>query len=83
MNVSLAKKQEEYIAKMIADGDYQNASELVRDALRVHQIYREKLISDLHKEIRKGMEGPFTETSAEAIVAEEISTYNKRGRKTS
>lgn len=82
MNVSLTKKQEEYIAAMIAGGDYQNASELVRDALRMHQIYREKMFADLREEIRKGIEGPFIEASAEAIVAEEISTYTKRDRKT-
>ena len=82
MNVSLTKKQEEYITAMIADGDYQNASELVRDALRLHQIYRQKMMTDLREEIRKGMESAFIETSAEAIVAEEISKYKKRERKT-
>jgi antitoxin ParD1/3/4 len=57
MNVSLTKKQEEYISSQIAGGDYQNASELVRDALRLHQIYREKVIADLRKEIQKGLQG--------------------------
>ena len=47
MNVSLTKKQEDYIAEQIASGDFQNASELVRDALRLHEIYRHKVIEDL------------------------------------
>ncbi len=77
MNVSLTKKQEEYIAKQIASGDYQNASELVRDALRMHQIYREKLIADLKKEIQKGLEGPWHEESALKIAAEAMAEYKK------
>ena len=54
MNISFTKKQEEYIASQIADGDYQNASEVVRDALRLHQIYRNRIIDELRAEIAKG-----------------------------
>lgn len=57
MNVSLTKKQEEYISEQVASGEYQNNSELIRDALRLHKIYREKLIQDLRKEIKLGWEG--------------------------
>ena len=44
MNVSLTKKQEDYISEQIASGDYQNASELVRDALRLHELYRDRYL---------------------------------------
>lgn len=54
MNISFTKKQEEYISSQIADGDYQNASEVVRDALRLHQIYRNRIIDELRAEIAKG-----------------------------
>lgn len=57
MNVSLTKKQEEYISEQVASGEYQNNSELIRDALRLHKIYREKVIQDLRKEIELGWEG--------------------------
>ena len=72
MNVSLTKKQEEYIAREIASGDFQNASELVRDALRLHQVYRQKVIEDLRQEIQKGLEGPWHETSASAIARNKL-----------
>lgn len=81
MNVSLTKKQEAYIASQIASGDYQNASELVRDALRMHQIYREKMIADLKHEIELGLQGPFIETTVGEIVAEYSAKY-KSGKKT-
>ncbi|WP_055442437.1 type II toxin-antitoxin system ParD family antitoxin [Lacinutrix himadriensis] len=55
MNISLTKKQEKYIASEIASGDFQNASELVRDALRLHEVYRHKVIADLRAEIEKGI----------------------------
>ncbi len=81
MNVSLTKKQEAYIASQIESGDYQNASELVRDALRMHQIYREKVIVDLRREIEKGLEGPWHEQSTLDIAAEAMAEYKKNARK--
>ena len=54
MNVSFTKKQEEYISNQVATGDYQNNSEVIRDALRLHGIYREKVINDLKESIEKG-----------------------------
>lgn len=54
MNVSFTKRQKEYIAKQVSTGEYQNNSEVVRDALRLHEIYRNKVIEDLRSEIEKG-----------------------------
>jgi len=77
MNVSLTKKQEDYIAKQIKLGDFQNASELVRDALRLHQIYRHKVISDLRVEIEKGWSGVTSKRTVQDIID------SKQKRKTS
>ena len=68
MNVSLTNKQESYIASQIAAGDYQNASELVRDALRLHQLYRDKVIQDLKIEIEKGWNAPSSNRSVQDII---------------
>ena len=68
MNVSLTKKQEDYIANQITSGDYQNASELVRDALRLHQIYRHKVINDLRIEIEKGWSGATSKRTVKDII---------------
>lgn len=57
MNISLTKKQESYIASQLESGDFQNASELVRDALRLHEVYRHRVINDLKAEIEKGWSG--------------------------
>ncbi len=54
MNISFTDKQAGYIAAQVEAGDYQNASEVVRDALRLHQIYRNKIIEDLRTEVAKG-----------------------------
>lgn len=69
MNVSLTKKQEGYIADQIESGDYQNASELVRDALRLHQVYRERLIQELKVEIEKGRKSGISERTIKDIVS--------------
>ena len=58
MNVSLTEKQKEYITSQIMLGDYQNASELVRDALRLHQLYRNKVLDELRAEVAKGWNAP-------------------------
>lgn len=68
MNISFTKKQEEYIAKQVASGEYQNNSEVIRDALRLHSIYREKVIQDLRKEIELGWDGPESSMSMDQII---------------
>lgn len=72
MNVSITEKQREYIDTQLAGGDYQNASELVRDALRLHQSYRHKILEDLRMEIAKGWSGELSERSAKDIVQSKL-----------
>ncbi|WP_179009096.1 type II toxin-antitoxin system ParD family antitoxin [Winogradskyella forsetii] len=68
MNISLTKKQEAYIAEQLKSGDFQNASELVRDALRLHEVYRHRIIEDLRAEIEKGWSGPTSNRSVSDII---------------
>lgn len=68
MNVSLTKKQKEYIANQIESGDFQNASELVRDALRLHEVYRHRIINDLKAEIEKGWSGATSTRNIKDII---------------
>ncbi|WP_312345654.1 type II toxin-antitoxin system ParD family antitoxin [Chryseobacterium binzhouense] len=68
MNVSFTKKQEEYISKQIESGDFQNASEVVRDALRLHEVYRHKVIQDLKLEIEKGWNNELSSRSVKDII---------------
>ena len=68
MNISLTKKQENYISEQLESGDFQNASELVRDALRLHEIYRHRIIEDLRKEIEKGWSGKPSQLSINDLI---------------
>jgi antitoxin ParD1/3/4 len=68
MNISFTKKQEKYISEQVASGEYQNSSEVIRDALRLHTIYREKVIQDLRKEIELGWDGPDSSMSMDQII---------------
>ncbi|MBE9490245.1 MAG: type II toxin-antitoxin system ParD family antitoxin [Bacteroidetes bacterium] len=77
MNISLTKKQETYIANQLKSGDFQNASELVRDALRLHEVYRHRVINDLKAEIEKGWAGATSKRSVNDII------NSKRKRKAS
>ncbi|MBT6330971.1 MAG: type II toxin-antitoxin system ParD family antitoxin [Kordiimonadaceae bacterium] len=70
MNVSFTDKQEKYIADQLRSGDYQNASEVVRDALRLHQYYRHKVIEQLKAEIDKGWNSPLSTKSVSDILKE-------------
>jgi antitoxin ParD1/3/4 len=74
MNVSLTKKQEEYIANQIESGDFQNASELVRDALRLHEMYRHRVILDLKAEIEKGWTGATSKRKISDIISDKART---------
>ncbi|MEP2446020.1 MAG: type II toxin-antitoxin system ParD family antitoxin [Balneola sp.] len=68
MNVSFTNKQEKYIADQIDSGDFQNASEVVRDALRLHQFYRHKVLDDLKLAIEQGWEGPASTRTVQDIL---------------
>lgn len=68
MNISFTSEQEKYISKQVASGEYQNNSEVIRDALRLHQIYREKVIADLRREIEKGLDSGISTRSVQDII---------------
>lgn len=68
MNVSFTSKQEKYIADQLLSGDYQNASEVVRDALRLHELFRNRVLDDLRTEINKGWDGPTSKRSVQDII---------------
>ncbi|WP_117884200.1 type II toxin-antitoxin system ParD family antitoxin [Aureibaculum luteum] len=77
MNISFTKEQEKYISKQVATGEYQNNSEVIRDAIRLHQIYRDKVIADLRNEIEKGLDSGISKRSVQDIIKSK-----KRSRKT-
>lgn len=70
MNISFTKQQEKYIQEQVASGEYQNNSEVIRDALRLHTIYREKVIRDLRTEIEKAWDAPISYKTVKDIIAE-------------
>lgn len=70
MNISFTKKQEEYIIGRVASGEYQNNSEVIREALRLHILYRDKVIQDIRKEIEKGWDGPDSTITMDEIIEE-------------
>jgi antitoxin ParD1/3/4 len=72
MNVSFTAKQADYIASQVASGDYQNASEVVREALRLHEAYRSRMIDELRMEISKGWDAPIAGRSVKDIIASKI-----------
>ena len=55
MNVSFTEKQLEYISNQINSGDFQNGSEVVRDAISLHKYYREIVVKSLRDKIREGI----------------------------
>ncbi len=78
MNVSFTAKQEGFVAAQLQAGDYQNASELVRDVPRLHEVYRHRVIEELRAEITKGWEGKVSPRKVQDIIQSKL-----RGRKSS
>jgi antitoxin ParD1/3/4 len=68
MNISFTEKQEKYIAAQLSSGDFQNASEVVRDALRLHELFRNKVLEELRSEIDKGWDGPASKRKVKDII---------------
>lgn len=68
MNISFTEKQEKYIASQVKQGDFQNASEVVRDALRLHELYRQRIVEELRAEIARGWDSPASNRSIKDII---------------
>lgn len=64
MNVSLSDYWEEFIAQQIASGQYGNASEVIRDALRHWRDERERKAIEEFR-VAWPQEGPLGEPSEE------------------
>ncbi len=70
-SVALGAHFETFIKEQLASGRYNNASEVVRDGLRLledKQQERQIKLDELRAEIAKGMDGP--EYAAEEVFAE-------------
>ena len=70
-NISLTPEQDAFIERAVRSGDYQNASEAVRDALRLLQQRRREdalRLKALRRQIDAGIDalrrGEFTEVAA-------------------
>jgi antitoxin ParD1/3/4 len=77
MNISFTDKQEKYIATQVKSGDFQNASEVVRDALRLHEVYRHKIIEELRAEINKGWDEVPVTRNVRDILKDKLESLKK------
>jgi len=75
-NINLTPKQDSFVDKVVKSGEYQNASEAVRDALRVLQQRRREdalKLKALRAQIKAGVDaldrGDFIEVDAEDLEA--------------
>src|SRR2546423_14003259 len=75
-NISLTDEQAAFVEKVVKSGEYQNASEAVRDALRVLQQRRREdslKLKALRAQIKAGVDaldrGDFIEVSADRLEA--------------
>lgn len=72
MNVSLGNSWEKYVAEQVSSGQFNNASEVVRDALRRQQEYLIKLEA-LKRDLLRGADsikaGKARNVSAAEIIA--------------
>ena len=80
MNVNVTEKQAAYIAAQIASGDFQNASEVVRDALRLHEYYRHKQLEELRAEINKAWDSAPSGRSVQDLMHDIEERLRKNGK---
>lgn len=69
MNVSLPKKMKDWVESRVAEGDYANASDYVRDLLRRDQR-RAEGVARLQSEIDKGRASGISDKTLDQIFEE-------------
>ena len=88
-NINLTPEQDSFVDKVVKSGEYQNASEAVRDALRVLQQRRREdslKLKALRAQIKAGVDAldreDFIEVSAEHLEAYLERLSGTSGKKT-
>jgi len=88
-NISLTREQDAFVAKIVKSGEYQNASEAVRDALRALQLRRKEdalKLKALREQLAVGIaeleRGEFTEIESDDLekYMEGLTSTSKRRR---
>jgi len=78
MNISLTPKLEGFVKAKVKTGDYNNASEVIREALRLLQreddMISDQRVDQLRKALKAGIDGPDAENF-------DVKTVVKRLRK--
>src|SRR5215471_4650757 len=57
-NISLTPRLEKYVARKVASGRYQSASEVVREAIRImeqHEKDREQALDEVRRKVAHGL----------------------------
>lgn len=78
MNFLPTQQQENWIKAKVESGDYANASEVLREALREkmeRERRREAKLQDLRAAIEEGDKGPFVPLDVEQIIREAEEEY--------
>lgn len=78
MNISFTDKQEAYIRDLVASGNYKNASEVVREALRVHEQEHQHKLEWLRAEIQKGIDSGISTSTVSEIFQEARTAYKNK-----
>ena len=75
MEIDFTKKQEKYIHSQVEQGKYPSASEFLIEAVRLHELQREKALEELRAEIGLGWDSPVIECSVEDILEDRIQAF--------
>ena len=82
MNVSLTEPMEKYVRQKVAVGEYETASEVVREALRLLKQRDEVWKADVRSKITHGMESIRAgKTSPSGQVKTEMAAFKKKWKK--
>ena len=71
MNVSLNPQLDAYVRTLVADGDYNSASEVVREGLRLlkEKRSRDEHLTEMRQLIQDGLQSPVVQVSREDVKA--------------
>ena len=84
MNVSLPAQMEEFVRQKVAMGDYETASEVVREGLRLLKQRDEIWKAEIQSKISQGMDSIRTGRTISAAQAKsEMAAFKKKWKKSS
>lgn len=77
MEITISSANQNYIKKLIEEGDYSKMEDILNEAIHLHESFRKQSFKDLQKQINKGINSKDSTLSVSDIIKQKTSHHKQ------